>query len=154
MSFAGADMAGQTSRGNDVSGAASAAANASGSTGSTAEKPKLPAALPADLQTIVKNWTMYISELQPGPAKAGLQKARLSTGDRGQLLVVFDNYIMLERFQKNKEACADRLRDLIRSKIGKDFEIEYGGLDRKTDFTENYIDLSSVNWDDIQLLEE
>ena len=115
---------------------------------------RLPEALPADLQNLVKNWSLILADLEPGLAKIGLQKARLSVNEENHLMIVTDNFIMLDRFQKDKEGCVSKLKNLIRSKLGKDVELEFRGLDRDTKFTDNYIDLQQINWDEIQLLED
>ena len=51
---------------------------------------ELPPALPDEIREIVANWSKYASEAPRGTKRIALTNARLSLGDKGQLLIVFD----------------------------------------------------------------
>ena len=126
----------------------------SGDTPAERRRPALPKALPADLKTIVENWSLYLAELPAGYIKGLLQDAKLSVDESGQLLVLFDNYISADAFKNDNEMCATRVRALLNSKLGKEVPVRFIGLDTKAEFTDNYVDLGSINWDQIEIVDD
>ena len=130
--------------------------NQSGQNPAAAPKsqPRLPKALPADLKTIVENWSLYLAELPAGYEKACLQDVKLSIDKSGQLLIVFDNYVPARTYEQDDNQCATRLRALLNSKIGKEVPLSFVGLDSKEEFTDNYVDLSAINWEQIEVVDE
>ena len=123
-------------------------------TGAQNGQPRLPKALPADLKTIVENWSLYLAELPAGYEKACLQDVKLSIDKSGQLLIVFDNYVPARTYEQDDNQCATRLRALLNSKIGKEVPLSFVGLDSKEEFTDNYVDLSAINWEQIEVVDE
>ena len=126
----------------------------SGDTPAERRRPALPKALPADLKTIVENWSLYLAELPAGYIKGLLQSAKLSVDESGQLLVLFDNYISADAFKNDNEMCATRVRALLNSKLGKEVPVRFIGLDTKAEFTDNYVDLGSIHWDQIEIVDD
>ena len=51
---------------------------------------ELPPALPEEIREIVSNWSQYASEAPHGSRRLALRNARLSLGDHGQLLIIFE----------------------------------------------------------------
>ena len=115
---------------------------------------ELPPALPDEIREIVANWSQYASEAPRGSRRLALRNARLSLGDHGQLLIIFEkeygNPYMYQRKDDNGESSArvdnDRreLQQYLQGKVGKAIEIEYRVLDRGGRITDNYVDLLSL----------
>ena len=95
------------------------------------------------MREIVANWTKYISKLPPGLTRVSLMQARHSVGDKGQLVIVFNNYVTADHFLHD-EGYRNRLRYFLRQCSGKDIEIEYKALDKGQKFADNYVDLSEL----------
>lgn len=135
-----------------------AAGSSAASAGSGSKKPavvqELPPALPDEIQKIVANWSKYASEAPHGSRRLALRNARLSLGDHGQLLIIFEkeygNPYLYQRKDNNGESTArvdnDRreLQQFLQGKVGKAIEIEYRVLDRGGRITDNYVDLLSL----------
>ena len=98
-------------------------------------KKQYPKAVPEDVKEIVRNWSKYISQLPPGMTRVSL--------DRGQLVIVFNNYVTADHFLHD-EGYRNRLRYFLRQCSGKDIEIEYKALDKGQKFADNYVDLSDI----------
>ena len=96
----------------------------------------------------------YASEAPQGSRRLALRNARLSLGDHGQLLIIFEkeygNPYLYQRKDNNGESTArvdnDRreLQQFLQGKVGKAIEIEYRVLDRGGRITDNYVDLLSL----------
>ena len=135
-----------------------AAGAAASSAGSGSKQPavaqELPPALPDEIREIAANWSRYASEAPQGSRRLALRNARLSLGDKGQLLIIFEkeygNPYMYQRKDDNGESTArvnnDRreLQQFLQRKVGKAIEIEYRVLDRGGRITDNYVDLLSL----------
>ena len=115
---------------------------------------ELPPALPEEIREIVSNWSQYASEAPHGSRRLALRNARLSLGDHGQLLIIFEkeygNPYIYQRRDDNGESSRrvddDRrqLQQYLQGKVGKAIEIEYRVLDRGGRITDNYVDLLSL----------
>ena len=115
---------------------------------------ELPPALPDEIRDIVANWSQYASEAPRGSRRLALKNARLSLGDHGQLLIIFEkeygNPYMYQLKDDNGESTHrvdnDRreLQLYLQGKVGKAIEIEYRVLDRGGRITDNYVDLLSL----------
>ena len=115
---------------------------------------ELPPALPDEIRDIVANWSQYASEAPRGSRRLALKNARLSLGDHGQLLIIFEkeygNPYMYHLKDDNGESTHrvdnDRreLQQYLQGKVGKAIEIEYRVLDRGGRITDNYVDLLSL----------
>ena len=102
-----------------------------------------PKAVPEDVKEIVANWTKYISQLPPGLTRVSLMQAKHTVGDKGQLVIVFNNYVTADHFLHD-EGYRNRLHYFLRRCSGKDIEIEYKALDKGQKFADNYVDLSEM----------
>ena len=135
-----------------------AAGSSAASAGSGSKQPavaqELPPALPDEIQKIVANWSRYASEAPQGSRRLALRNARLSLGDHGQLLIIFEkeygNPYLYQRKDNNGESTARvdnarrELQQFLQGKVGKAIEIEYRVLDRGGRITDNYVDLLSL----------
>ena len=106
-------------------------------------KKQYPKAVPEDVMEIVRNWSKYISQLPPGMTRVSLMQAKHSVGDKGQLVIVFNNFVTADHFLHD-EGYRNRLRYFLRQCSGKDIEIEYKALDKGQKFADNYVDLSDI----------
>ena len=110
-------------------------------------KPELPKSIPEDIQALIPKWQSIISEMG-GVARVYLKKAVPTLGERGELLLVFDNptdygYIMGDRSDRKSE-----LQNLIEERIGKSIEISFKLLDNglsAKDSVPNLLD--TINFD-------
>ena len=144
------DSAGNlTSAGHGTEG--SRASSASGA-GTMRIKQELPPALPEEIRKIVENWSAYASQTPPGSRRISLTQARLSLGDQGQLLIIFDKeYGNPYLYQRKDDAARARvdndrleLKNFLQSKVGRAIEIEYRVLDKNSRLTDSYVDLLSL----------
>ena len=129
------------------------AGNAPGA-GAPGTRQELPPALPEEIKKLAENWSKYASETPPGSRRLALSQARLSLGDHGQLLIVFEkeygNPYIYQRKDDDEVSRArvdnDRreLQGFLQRKVGKALEIEYRVLDRGRRITDNYVDLLSL----------
>ena len=126
----------------DGSGAGGPAGGGAQAAGAPRRK-QYPKAVPEDVKEIVANWTKYISQLPPGLTRVSLMQAKHSVGDKGQLVIVFNNYVTADHFLHD-EGYRNRLRYFLRRCSGKDIEIEYKALDKGQKFADNYVDLSEM----------
>ena len=146
----GGETAGNTpAHGNTKPAGAQAAPS-----GSSAVKQELPSALPEEIKKIVENWSEYAAQAPPGSRRIALTRARLSLGEKGQLIIVFDkeygNPYLYQRRDKDEVSVSrvdqDRreLQAFLQNKTGRAIEIEYRVLDRGRRITDNYVDLLSL----------
>lgn len=134
------ERAGQAAQGGQGNGRQG---SAPGAQAKPPVKKQYPKAVPEDVKEIVRNWTKYISQLPPGMTRVSLLQAKHSVGDKGQLVIVFNNYVTADHFLHD-EGYRNRLRYFLRQCSGKDIEIEYKALDKGQKFTDNYVDLSEM----------
>jgi hypothetical protein len=145
LSGSGVNIGNGTSHGGPVSAA---------ETASPSVPQQLPPALPEEIRTIAANWSEYASKAPHGSRRIALTHARLSLGDHGQLLIVFEkeygNPYLYQRKDDDETSRArvdnDRrdLQNYLQGKVGKAVEIEYRVLDRGSRITDNYVDLLSL----------
>ena len=88
----------------------------------TAEKPKLPKAIPEDIQQVIKQWRPILSEIG-AITKTYLSKAVPSLGTNKELLLVLDDANAFEYLNENRSDCITTLQDVIAKRIGKSVEI-------------------------------
>ena len=147
----GRSMTAASSGRNDRNGAGAGNTPGAGAPGTRQE---LPPALPEEIKKLAENWSKYASETPPGSRRLALSQARLSLGDHGQLLIVFEkeygNPYIYQRKDDDEVSRArvdnDRreLQGFLQRKVGKALEIEYRVLDRGSRITDNYVDLLSL----------
>lgn len=128
----------------------------SGAKGGAAGGKNLPLvpALPDEIRDIAANWQKYLAGIPRGTRYLALSKARLSLGEQGSLLIIFEKeYGNPYWYQRKDDDEASRarvdkdrreLQEYLQRKVGKALEIEYRVLDRGTRITDNYVDLLSL----------
>lgn len=112
------------------------------------ERPRMPSAIPEDVEQIVKRWAVILNDC-PNPMKAYLKTARLSLGNDNHLqiyLVEGTNSDYFLKFPEHQEQVALLLSNAIGKEIVPDFKT-YG---QNEDFLANNIDLSKVIMMDIE----
>lgn len=152
----GADPAAETAGAAGAEGPGPGGSSAQAAAGGrpAAVPQELPPALPDEIKNIVANWSKYAANAEAGSRRLALTHARLSLGDHGQLLIVFENkygnpylYNGTEGDEASKNRVdADRreLQQYLQDQVGKAVEIEYRVLDRGGRITDNYVDLLSL----------
>lgn len=91
-------------------------------------KPQLPESVPEDIKALIPQWMSVISELG-GIAKIYLKKAVPTLGERGELMLVFDDPTGYGYFNGNRSECKSTLQQLIENRIGKSIEISFKFID-------------------------
>ena len=86
------------------------------------EKPPLPAAIPEDIQQVIKSWKAMLSEAG-GIARQYLNKAVPSLGAGGELLLVFDDPTAFGYLNEDRAGSMSAFRGLISERIGKDVSV-------------------------------
>ncbi|MBR2122167.1 MAG: DNA polymerase III subunit gamma/tau [Lachnospiraceae bacterium] len=122
-------------------------------TDSTAENrpaPVLAAAVPDDIRSLVAGWNKILAGMPAGYLKPLLRKAKLSLGDRQQLLIVFENAFYADSFNSN-ETIRREFENYLASATGRDIPVEYKCLDNGGKFRDNYVDLQDIVKMDIEV---
>lgn len=104
-------------------------------------KPKLPKAVPEDVQQVVRNWRSIVESLS-GIMKMYLKPARPSLSESGQLLLVFEDE-MAESFV-NKEEHREELKAAIEKRIGKEISFKIELNQGNQPFEETYVNLEEM----------
>lgn len=107
----------------------------------TQAKPKLPKAVPEDVQQVVQNWRSIVESLS-GVMKMYLKPARPSLTEGGQLLLILEDE-MAESFV-NKEEHREELRAAIEKRIGKEISFKIELNQSNQPFEETYVDLEKI----------
>ncbi len=105
--------------------------------------PELPSAIPDDVRRVVNGWSRLLAALPSSYLKSLLQKANLSLGGGGQLLLVFPNRFGADMFNLNEHNRTE-FENYLSEKTGKRVPVEYKFLDKGNKFTDNYVDLQDV----------
>ncbi len=125
---------------------------ASGQTASAApaapvKKAPLPAAVPEEIEQVVKNWGAIVAPV-PDPHREGLRNAVVSLADNGHLLLVYSSEIKYDMIAKRPEIVTDAIADYLGKKVEVDFRLE---KDRATAVA-SYPDLRSlIHVDEIEM---
>lgn len=108
-------------------------------------RPELTKALHADVKAVVQNFASIRNEAS-GLLKVALKKARLSVGDRDQLLLVFEDETQ-SRVVGTKEHM-DELAQIIEQKIGKSVALEVRTQESGRRFEDSFVDIERfINMD-------
>ena len=108
--------------------------------------PVLPAALPEDIRKIAASWNALLGAIpeEHHMIKIYLMGAAPSVSEKGELLIVFENYVYAVHFI-GKQADAQENREFLAAylarRIGRAVPIEYKQLDNGEKFTDNYVDI-------------
>ena len=101
----------------------------------------LPKAIPEDVQKIVKEWPTIIG-MTEHLTRTLLNKAKLSLGAEGQLLLCFEEMMIVE--QLKQEERTKEIEQLLADYAGKEVKVEIRGYDKSQEFEDIYADLSKL----------
>lgn len=116
------------------------------------EKPKLPEALPEDIQAVLENWPLIVNQTN-NPMKNYLRKAKLTLGNSGQLVLkmedgpdadYFVNHSEDEVLAKVAAERRDLLIRLISETVQKEVPVEFETYSNQREFSETNVDLLSI----------
>ena len=111
------------------------------------KKAPLPAAVPEEIQQVVKNWGTIVAPV-PEPHREGLRNVVVSLADNGHLLLVYSSDIKYDMISKKPEIVTDAIADYLGKKVEVDFRLE---KDRATAVS-TYPDLRSlIHVDEIEV---
>lgn len=102
------------------------------------KRPAIPAAIPEDVQEVVKNFRSIAGETS-GPVRTYLKKARLSLGGDNRLLVVLPDAMGASVVGRDDHK--EELEDLIEQRIGKKVEVEIRQVEDGRRFEDTFADL-------------
>ena len=105
-----------------VGGAAQMGVNGLNAINGQMEKPKLPKAIPEDIQQVIRNWKSILAEIG-SVTKMYLGKAVPSLGNAQDLLLVLDDDNAYNYLNENRSNCVDVLKQIIAKRIGKELEV-------------------------------
>ncbi|MBQ8326798.1 MAG: DNA polymerase III subunit gamma/tau [Lachnospiraceae bacterium] len=106
------------------------------------ERPKLDRAVPEDVKKVVSGWARVVGNAAQ-PMKNYLQSARLSLGGDNRLMMVLEDGIPSDYFNKHPEN-KEQLEYLISEVAGKEISVQIQTIERKQDFENTYVDLQQV----------
>ena len=106
--------------------------------GSTHVKPELPAAIPEDVQEVVRNFRSIADEAS-GMIRGYLKKARLSLGGDNRLLIVLPD--SLGASVVGREDHVKEIETLIENRIGKKVEVEVRQVEEGRHFEDTFVDI-------------
>lgn len=101
----------------------------------------LPKAIPEDIQRIVKEWPTVVG-MTEHLTRSLLNKAKLSLGTEGQLLLCFDETMIVE--QLKQEERTKEIERLLADYAGKEVKVEIRGYDKAQEFGDAYADLRKL----------
>lgn len=101
----------------------------------------LPKAIPEDVQRIVKEWPTIVG-MTEHLTRSLLNKAKLSLGTEGQLLLCFDEMMIVE--QLKQEERTKEIERLLADYAGKEVKVEIRGYDKSQEFSDTYADLRKL----------
>ena len=114
------------------------------------ENPKveLPKALHEDVQAVAKNFRMIANQAS-GMLKVYLKQARLSVGNKDQLLLVFEDDVAAGF--AGTDGHREEIRSLIEEKIGKQIEVEVRHVEEGRRFEDSFVDIEKMIQMDITI---
>ncbi len=111
-------------------------------------KPELPKAIPEDIKQIVSQWPVIVGSTDY-PMKGFLKNANLSLGGDDRLLVILEDGQPSDYFTVRSEN-KERLEAIIADFLGKEVEVTIQTVRTKTEFQDNFVDLSQLIHMDIE----
>ncbi len=105
------------------------------------EPPALPKAVPEDVQRIVKEWPTIIG-MTEHLTRSLLNKAKLSLGAEGQLLLCFNETMIVD--QLKQEDRIKEIEQLLAEYAGKEVKVEIREYNKSQEFGDVYADLSKL----------
>lgn len=112
--------------------------NASGAGMQSRKKPELPAAIPEEVQEVVKNFRSIADEVS-APVSTYLKRARLSLGGDNRLLIVLPDSMGVSIV--GREDHKQELESLIEQRIGKKVEVEVRQVEEGRHFEDTFVDI-------------
>lgn len=112
--------------------------NASGVGMQGRTKPELPAAIPEEVQEVVKNFRSIADEVS-APVSTYLKRARLSLGGDNRLLIVLPDSMGVSIV--GREDHKQELESLIEQRIGKKVEVEVRQVEEGRHFEDTFVDI-------------
>lgn len=104
-------------------------------------KQELPKAIKEDVKAVVQNFRM-IANQTTGTLKVYLKQARLSVGERDQLLIVFPDDLAADFV--GRDVYKQEIQQLIEEKIGKTVEIEVRHVEEGRYFEDSFVDIEKL----------
>ncbi len=123
---------------NGFAGGAGAYGGANGFQGGRQARPQLTAAVPEDVEKVVKKFRAIADEVS-APTSNYLKKARLSLSGENRLLIVLPDEMSFSMV--NREDHLDELTSAIENYIGKKIEIEVRQVEEGRHFEDTFADL-------------
>lgn len=114
------------------------------------EKPKLPAAVPEDIQKIAANWPSIVDRTE-GYTKSILKRTTISLSDTNKLMLVGEGMVA-DFFQDDGHK--EQLVNLLGQVVGKEVEVVFERAASKREQEESYINLQTDIQFDIDIEEE
>lgn len=109
---------------------------------SEVKEPKaLPKAVPEDIQKIVREWPTIVG-MTEHLTRSLLNNAKLSLGAEGQLLLCFDEMMIVE--QLKQEERIKEIERLLADYAGKEVKVEVRKYDTSQEFGDTYADLRKL----------
>lgn len=105
-------------------------------------KVELPKAIPEDVDQIVRQWPTIVGNTE-NPMRVYLKGAKLSLGGDNKLMLVLEDGLPYDYFAQHPDNKA-QLENVLADFIGKEVEVTIQSVKTKQEFTENYVDLSSI----------
>ncbi len=121
---------------------APAAPPAAGESGRREGEKTLARAVPEDLRRIVADWKGIRADL-PQPEQTCLRGAKLSLGDQGQLLIVFEEGMKYDLFHESPDRLS-RLEKALSARVGKEVKVEVRCAKNGREFEDGYPDLEKI----------
>ena len=104
-------------------------------------KEELPKALPEEVQEVATKFRMLTNQAS-GMLKVYLKQARLSVGNQGQLLLVFEDEVAAGFVGSDNHK--DEVQQLIEEKIGKTVVIEVRHVEEGRRFEDSFVDIEKL----------
>ncbi|MCM1213028.1 MAG: DNA polymerase III subunit gamma/tau [Lachnospiraceae bacterium] len=123
-----------------VTSAAEAVTRVSGTSGQS--QPQLPKAIPEDVQQIVGRWPVIVGSVD-NPMRIYLKGAKLSLGGDNRLMIVLEDGVASDYFMQHAEN-KQQLEALLSDFADKEIEVDIQTVKGRSEFEENYVDLSKL----------
>ena len=105
------------------------------------EKVRLERAVPEDIKQIVKEWPMIRGKADH-LLRSMLNKAKLSMGENGKLLLCFDDRFQADSLRET--GMKEQVQSLLNEHIGKEVPFEAAAYDKSREFDAQYADLAEI----------
>lgn len=110
--------------------------------------PELPKALSEDIKKAASIWSDTIIPRCSGMAKSALSSAKITAKEDDKLLIIVKN--SMQKDVISTEITFKEINDVIDSCVGAHVELEIEQLESNQRFDDFYVNLSNINFDDIE----